>query len=293
MTARRAVPARTAAAEAPQKSFSLISDEKLIALYTAMLQCRITAEWAHAAHRKAGHPATHAIHGREAAIAGVMVDLGAGDALSTTPRDQVAGTLKGISPRILLPADLARPAHRNSTSSAQPADPTAIGVIPPALSTSAQLLTACGAAWGQQTRAEGKVTAIFCGDTHPLPHLWHEALALAGRHQLPVLFVCQHAPAPAEAEAHSEQLAALAKTHRVPAITVDGSDAVAVYRVAFESLSRARQGRGPTLIECLATPSAQDPLLNMESYLARKGLFHAQLRQQIARKLRKQLRAGA
>jgi len=34
---------------------------------------------------------------------------------------------------------------------------------------------------------------------------------------------------------------------------VDGNDVVAVYRVAFEALARARQGRGGTLIECVVT----------------------------------------
>ena len=71
-----------------------------------------------------------------------------------------------------------------------------------------------------------------------------------------------------------------------PVITVDGSDAVAVYRVASESINRARMGRGPTLIECSAWDTnpgrrrqtgraarLDDPIDAMETYLMGKGLF--------------------
>jgi pyruvate dehydrogenase E1 component alpha subunit len=55
---------------------------------------------------------------------------------------------------------------------------------------------------------------------------------------------------------------------------VDGRDVVAVYRVATESVTHARKGNGPTLIECIFDPTeAHDPILKMEAYLTRKGLF--------------------
>src|SRR5207302_1402230 len=67
-----------------------------------------------------------------------------------------------------------------------------------------------------------------------------------------------------------------AKTARwgVPGIPVDAGDAVALYRVAQESLGRTRGGDGPVLIECVAyrmegsgggTPG--DPLVQMKEFL--------------------------
>ena len=69
--------------------------------------------------------------------------------------------------------------------------------------------------------------------------------------RLPVLFV--------------HQTSDLSETSRaqvcgVPIIPVDGGDVVAVYRVATESITHARKGNGPTLIDCIFEPSeARDP----------------------------------
>ncbi len=56
-------------------------------------------------------------------------------------------------------------------------------------------------------------------------------------------------------------------------IRVDGSDAVALYRVAHESITRAREGGGATIMECVADVDAPDPLAMLEGYLAGKELF--------------------
>jgi TPP-dependent pyruvate/acetoin dehydrogenase alpha subunit len=94
---------------------------------------------------------------------------------------------------------------------------------------------------------------------------------------------------------------------------VDGSDVVAVYRVACEAITHARKGNGPTLIECVpygldshlasSSPDAReseepeglidkDPILNMEKYLAGKGLFAKNLRSKITASVRKELAAA-
>jgi TPP-dependent pyruvate/acetoin dehydrogenase alpha subunit len=60
----------------------------------------------------------------------------------------------------------------------------------------------------------------------------------------------------------------------VPGIPVDAGDAVALYRVAQESLGRTRGGDGPVLIECVAYPmegsrggAPADPLVQLEKFL--------------------------
>jgi TPP-dependent pyruvate/acetoin dehydrogenase alpha subunit len=67
-----------------------------------------------------------------------------------------------------------------------------------------------------------------------------------------------------------------AKTARwgVPGIPVDAGDAVALYRVAQESLGRTRGGDGPVLIECVAYGTegagggaSSDPLVQMKEFL--------------------------
>jgi TPP-dependent pyruvate/acetoin dehydrogenase alpha subunit len=98
-------------------------------------------------------------------------------------------------------------------------------------------------------------------------------LELAGSLELPVIFVVLPA---VKGERGDGMKNVSAKTARwgVPGIPVDAGDAVALYRVAQESLGRTRGGDGPVLIECVAyrTPgsgvdAAGDPLEQMKEFL--------------------------
>jgi len=59
---------------------------------------------------------------------------------------------------------------------------------------------------------------------------------------------------------------------KLPRIVVDGNDPVAVYRVCQESLRRAREGTGSTLVECRIEKGHNDRKF-MESLLAKYGLW--------------------
>jgi pyruvate dehydrogenase E1 component alpha subunit len=90
----------------------------------------------------------------------------------------------------------------------------------------------------------------------------------------------RHASQPSRSEAKSG----------IPVIPVDGNDVVAVYRVSTEAITHARKGNGPTLIDCIFEPSeARDPLLQMETYLTRKGLFSEVWKHQVAAAFKREL----
>ena len=101
----------------------------------------------------------------------------------------------------------------------------------------------------------------------------------AGTNRLPILFVCQ-------AGLSDGPESPKGRDFGFPGIPVDGSDVVAVYRVATEAITHARKGNGATLIECLTTCSGDDaetdPILKMEAYLSRKGLFSEKLKRDVA-----------
>ena len=83
-------------------------------------------------------------------------------------------------------------------------------------------------------------------------------------------------------------------------ITVDGNDVVAVYRVAYESLERVRQGGGPVLIEAKTyrqdgqalLRTERDPLTHMEQYLTAKKLFTTRWKNQLANRFSRELDAA-
>jgi pyruvate dehydrogenase E1 component alpha subunit len=93
-----------------------------------------------------------------------------------------------------------------------------------------------------------------------------------------------------------------------PVIPVDGCDAVGVFRVAQEAIRRAREGHGPSVIECLTSRSAglanaaadgshtryiaHDPLSFMEQYLRKRDLWSEKWTQSIVDAFKRDLDAA-
>ncbi|MGB6973317.1 MAG: thiamine pyrophosphate-dependent enzyme [Terracidiphilus sp.] len=330
MTARFAPQPASPHPAALPAPFSLISPERLWEIYAAMLRCRAIAERA-AELVRAGIPAhsLQAALGCEAAYAAVLVGLHSADVLSSAAEDTVAGFLHGLPLKALFAAlapPLAPPAHTRPKKaelapqpSPQPTPPLAklAGLLPLAPSPAAQLHLANGAAFALKPQANKPLVVALCGSGAAPDEAWQQALDFAGAHTLPILFLClsqaSDAAALAEANAHFDQLFTLAGSARVPTIVVDAQDAVAVYRVASESISRARLRRGPTLIACFAHPTQHVPgyyqsgrksspgqtagdhtdsgdgLRAMEAYLGRKAFFDPARKAQILDAFARQL----
>lgn len=110
-----------------------------------------------------------------------------------------------------------------------------------------------------------------------------EALTTAAKMALPVIYVIDAGTQAGES------------SRAIPVIRVDGADAVAVYRVAYESITRAREGGGPTIIECTAWPlkdEAAAPLLKLEQYLTGKRLFRKDWKKRLEQRYRSTLDAA-
>jgi pyruvate dehydrogenase E1 component alpha subunit len=76
----------------------------------------------------------------------------------------------------------------------------------------------------------------------------------AGVRRLPVVFVCDNNQwaysTPTHLEYAVEHLAERAQAYGFEGVVVDGTDVLAVYREATRAVEKAREGGGPTLIEC-------------------------------------------
>ena len=135
---------------------------------------------------------------------------------------------------------------------------------------------AAGAALAHHGPANSDTNArvIIAFSTTDHQKSWQQALRLAGRHLSPILFVLLDAEGAAAARIGSDAVAA-----GVITVPVDAADAVAMYRVAFESIARARRRTGSTLIlstpyriKGLKPPRNEDPVTKMELYLKHKGI---------------------
>ena len=71
---------------------------------------------------------------------------------------------------------------------------------------------------------------------------------------LPVIFVCENnqyaESTPVTKAMRIKNIADRAVGYGIPGVVVDGTDVTAVYQEAEKAVNRARQGKGPTLLEC-------------------------------------------
>jgi len=241
----------------------LISHEKLLELYTAMMKCRMASQ--------AAAVAPKGVASAEATYAGVALDLARKDTLHAAPRHALARMVRGTTlHRTLLTLERSKGARRTG------ADP---------------LGEACEAARRHNAAKKQSIAVVFCGDTEAPPAQWKRALGLAARRGLPVVFVSLRSAGDAPAFLGTPTAAPETMAFGVPLITVDGDDLVAVYRVAFESTTRARQLHIPTLIDAVTTSGA-DCVRTMEAWLNARGLFQPALRRKIRRDFRAELGAA-
>lgn len=265
----------------------MISNKKLIELYSAMVMCRMIAERAGMLKGEGKLRATlDAGVGREAAIAGIAVDLTHEDTLSATPELFVSEFLKGTTLDGIFLGLANGQLHAAMTS----ANGTAPGVN--------SLDGACAAAKAHKVAKNGKIAIAFCETERAHAGRWRRNLTVASKQGLPLVFVRQlewregAQEKPARTKVTEDLPEAL--QFGVPTIQVDGNDVVAVYRVASESIARARRGQGPTVIDCVSVSADRDaasqngrvtadsdPIVIMEAHLVGKGLFKPALKKTI------------
>jgi pyruvate dehydrogenase E1 component alpha subunit len=283
MTSRGKAQSAAAPATAATSGFSLISNEKLLGLYSTMLKCRMLKcrmiqERALILFRRNNFIGNDsAAIGQEAAAVGVAFDLFPEDTIALPPGDLIPSFIHGL-PLEMLFRGLFHP-------------------IAPSSGIAALLKIATDAAVANKLNKNNKIAIAISTSEPTSPGPWHEALSFAGLHSLPMIFVSWNTLSPQSSPRNSQTKAkgipAETKGYSFPAITVDGNDAVAVYRVAHEAIAHARLGHGPTLIECTTDRSNPgDPILNMEKYLTRKGLFTEEFKTEVASGFNKKLDAA-
>jgi len=179
--------------------------------------------------------------------------------------------------------------------------------LPVAIPVATQIPHAVGLAYAAQYRGDDAVVMTFFGDGATSEGDFHEALNFAGVWHVPVVFVCQNnqwaISVPLKKQTHSRTIAEKALAYGFPGIQVDGNDVLAVYAAGREAVERARNGDGPTLIECVtyrlgvhttaddptkyrsaeevAEWERKDPLTRFGAYLQKRNLLEEGLPERV------------
>ena len=232
------------------------------------------------------------MHGQEASIVGSAMALNpAIDWIAPQYREMPAALRQGLPLKNMI---LYRQGHPDGG-----VIPAGVNVMQFQISLAAQIPHAVGLAWGMQLQQQNGVALTYFGDGSSSEGDFHESCNLAGVTRAPVIFLLQNnqwaISTPRDIQSASVDLASRAPGYGFPGVSVDGNDLFAVYQAVSEAVARARNGEGPTLIECHTyrmwahttadDPSRyvdetvekdwakRDPIDRVQKYLASQGLW--------------------
>ena len=114
---------------------------------------------------------------------------------------------------------------------------------------------AAGSALAFSLRGQDTVSVAFFGDGATNEGAFYESLNFASLKKLPVIFVCENnlysTHMPISDCLADTRIYKKAEIFDMPGVIVDGNSVIEVFQTAKKAVEDARQGNGPTLIECL------------------------------------------
>jgi pyruvate dehydrogenase E1 component alpha subunit len=233
-----------------------IAREKLIEMYKSMELIRhfeYTVNELYARGKIFG--ALHLYAGEEAVAVGVCANLRPDDYAVSTHRGHGHCIAKGADVKRLMAELFGRSTGvcKGKGGSMHLAD-VSVGMLGASGIVGGGIPLAAGAALSAKYRGTDQVAVGFFGDGASNQGVFHESLNLASIWDLPVIYVCennQYAESTAVSAAmRVKNVADRAAAYAMPGKVVDGMDVIAVHEAAKQAVERARQGEGPTLIEC-------------------------------------------
>src|SRR5881296_3558677 len=193
--------------------------------------------------------------GQEAIAVGSCINLRADDVVCPSHRDMGAFLIRGMSLRTILAQYMARKtgATRGKDGNMHMGD-LSKGLIPFVSMLGDNVPVAAGIGLSFKMRGEDRVALCLFGDGATSRGDWHEGINMASVFKCPVVYICnnnQYAySTPLERQMAVENVADRAEAYGMPGEIVDGNDVFAVWNASQEAVQRARDGHGPTLIEC-------------------------------------------
>ncbi len=233
-----------------------LSRDGLLTAYRRMRTIREFEERLHVEFAKgdiAGF--VHLYAGEEAAGVGIMMHLEDHDRIASTHRGHGHCIAKGVDVRAMM----AEIYGKATGSCAGKGGSMHIADLSKGMMGANGILGAgapliCGAGLAAQKLGHDGVGITFFGDGASNQGTVLESMNLAAIWNLPVIFVVENN---GYAESTSVDYAVATDSYvdraagfGMPGITVDGTDFFAVYEAAGEVIRRAREGGGPSLLEC-------------------------------------------
>ena len=250
----------------PQEN-PLVNNKKLRQMYLAMLEARILDNHVAKLQRKA-KVRLGSTHGQEACRVSTAIELVSGDLVSDSQMGVAMDHILGAEPSAVLKRLSSLVSGEKTVDTAGTKQLSWIEDVDD------RLRLAVGAALAFRSLKQTNLVVIYVPRHEASGGKWRRLLRLSAQIELPVIFVVLP---PESGEKRSDSIgrvSAKARSCGLPGIPVDSSDAVALYRVAQESIGRIRAGGGAVVIECVVYPvrgKTPDPVEQMKRFLRGKN----------------------
>jgi TPP-dependent pyruvate/acetoin dehydrogenase alpha subunit len=244
----------------------------LLGAYRSMLITRGVEERGHILYRQGKIPGSfYTGRGNEAAAVGVATAMGPEDVGTPLHRDMGVHIVRGVEPWKIFAQYMGRAdgPTNGRDGNVHMAD-AQLGLIAMVSHLPAMLPVAVGCALAFRIREERRVAIGWFGEGASARGDTHESMTFAGTRKLPVVFICDNNQwaysTPTHLEYATEHVADRAQAYGFEGVVIDGTDMLAVYREAKRAIEKARNGGGPTLLECLT--------LRMEGHAVHDDAFY-------------------
>jgi pyruvate dehydrogenase E1 component alpha subunit len=257
-------------------------------------------------HRKQLEGLVHVGIGQEGVAVGIATALGSDDYVYGTHRSHGHFLARGSDPRRLM-AELA--GKETGLCRGRGGSMHIVDV-------DRRLMTATGIVGGTIPLALGtalvaresrNVVAVYFGDGASNTGSFHECLNMASLWKLPVVLVCENNGyaefTPMSAHTVVSHVSVHGEPYGIPARIIDGNDVLAVLEAGRAAVAHARDGGGPTILECLTyrlrghyvgDPASyreadevaewreKDPIRRFSGWLQQRGTIGASVVEEIA-----------
>ena len=280
-----------------------ISNGKAIDMYKTMLKIRKFEEVAMTSSAEGRIPGfIHLYMGEEAVATGVCLNLRDDDYITSTHRGHGHIIAKGGNLKFMM-AELFGKATgycKGRGGSMHIVDATK-GILGANGIVGAGHDIVLGAGLSAKYRGTDQVCICFFGDASTNQGTFHESLNLASVWKLPIVYVCENngygISMSQKRHMAIKDIATRGVSYNIPGVVVDGNDVFAVSEAATDAIKRAREGNGPTLVECKTyrqrghfegdpgtyKPKEEqeawikkDPIPRFEKYMLEKGILSEQ-----------------
>ena len=233
-----------------------IPKEKLVKMYRGMLRIRHFEDRVKDLFAAGEMPGfVHLYLGEEAVAVGACTALKDDDYITSTHRGHGHILAKGGEMKYMM-AELYGKAtgyNKGKGGSMHIACPE-LGILGANGIVSGGIPIATGAALSAKYRRSGQVVVCFFGDGAASEGTFHESVNIASAFDLPVVYICEnnlYGVGTRQSDVRNiEDIADRGAAYGIPGLVVDGNNVIAVYEAVSEAAKRARNGEGPSLLEC-------------------------------------------